>query len=150
MVSSIPVSTMSYCERDSYESIPFVQMLLHGIVEYSTTGANTFDDNKTAFLKAIEYGCLPSADWYCTAFDKSIDSKYYYDNNINDMVLYYTKANSALCELRDSRMTSHLKIQNGVYCTEYDNSIKVYVNYTNESVTVNGVIINPMDCITIS
>ncbi len=150
VVSSIPVSTMAYGERDAYESIPFVQMLLHGIVEYSTTGANTFDDSKTAFLKAIEYGCLPSADWYCTAFDKSIDSKYYYDNNINDMVLYYTKSNSALSELRDSRMTSHFKIQDGVYCTEYDNSIKVYVNYTNESVTVNGVIISPMDCITIS
>lgn len=150
VVSSIPVSTMAYGERDSYESIPFVQMLLHGIVEYSTTGANTFDDNKTAFLKAVEYGCLPSADWYCTAFDETIDSKYYYDNNINDMVLYYTKASNALSELRDSRMTSHSKIQDGVFCTEYDNSIKVYVNYTSESVTVNGVIITPMDCITIS
>ncbi len=150
VVSNIPVSTMAYTEKNSYESIPFVQMLLHGIVEYSTAGTNTFDDSKTAFLKAIEYGCLPSADWYCTAFDKSIDSKYYYDNNINDMVLYYTKANSALSELRDSRMTSHSKIQDGIYCTEYDNSIKVYVNYTNESVTVNGVIINSMDCITIS
>jgi len=150
VISNIPVSTMAYGERNAYESIPFVQMLLHGIIEYSTTGANTFDDSKTAFLKAVEYGCLPSADWYCTAFDETIDSKYYYDNNINDMVLYYTKANNALSELRDSRMTSHFKIQDGVYCTEYDNSIKVYVNYTNESVTVNGVIINPMDCITIS
>ncbi|MBQ4644358.1 MAG: hypothetical protein IJB72_01195 [Clostridia bacterium] len=150
VISNIPVFTMAYGERNAYESIPFVQMLLHGIIEYSTTGANTSDDSKTAFLKAVEYGCLPSADWYCTAFDEAIDSRYYYDNNINDMVLYYTKANSALSELRDSRMTSHLKIQDGVYCTEYDNSIKVYVNYTKESVTVNGVIISPMDCITIS
>ena len=125
-------------------------MLLQGIVEYSTTGANTSDDSKTALLKAVEYGCLPSADWYCSTFDESIDAKYYYDNNINDMVLFYTTANTALAELRDSRMTSHAKIQDGVYCTEYDNSIKVYVNYTGERVTVNGVIIDPMGCITIS
>lgn len=150
IVANIPVSTMAYEEKASYEGIPFVQMLLHGIVEYSTTGANTFDDSKTAFLNAVEYGCLPSADWYCSSFDKSIDDKYYYDNNINDMVLCYNKANASLSELRDSRMTSHSKIKDGVYCTEYDNSIKVYVNYTDESVTVNGVIIEPMDCITIS
>ncbi len=149
VVANIPVSTMAYSESNVYESIPFVQMLLHGIVEYSTTGSNTYDDTKTAFLKSVEYGCLPSADWYCSSFDETIDSKYYYDNNINEMVKYYTKANTALAELRDSRMTSHSKIQDGIYCTEYDNSIKVYVNYTDESVTVNGVIIDAMDCITI-
>ena len=150
VVSNIPVSTMAYDERSAYESIPFVQMLLHGIVEYSTTGANTFDDAKGAFLKSVEYGCIPSADWYCSTYDEKLDAKYYYDNNINDMVNYYIKANESLSELRDARMTSHSKIQDGIYCTEYDNSIKVYVNYTDESVTVHGVIIGAMDCITIS
>jgi hypothetical protein len=150
IVVNIPVTTMAYGEKASYERIPFVQMLLHGIVEYSAAGANTYDDSKAAFLNAVEYGCLPSADWYCSTFDKSIDAKYYYDNNINEMVLCYTKANDSLSELRDARMTSHSKIMDGVYYTEYDNSIKVYVNYTDESVTVNGVIIEPMDCITIS
>ncbi len=150
IVVNIPVTTMAYGEKASYERIPFVQMLLHGIVEYSAAGANTYDDSKAAFLNAVEYGCLPSADWYCSTFDKSIDAKYYYDNNINEMVLCYTKANDSLSELRDARMTSHSKIMDGVYYTEYDNSIKVYVNYTDESVTVNGVIIGPMDCITIS
>ena len=149
VVADIPVSTMAYSERNAYESIPFIQMLLHGIIEYSTTGSNIFDDTKTAFLKSVEYGCLPSAYWYCSSFNEAIDSKYYYDNNINEMVNYYTKANTALAELRDSRMTSHSMVQDGIYCTEYDNSIKVYVNYTDESVTVNGVIIDAMDCITI-
>ena len=150
VVSNIPVSTMAYDERSAYESIPFVQMLLHGIVEYSATGANTFDDAKKVFLKSVEYGCIPSADWYCSTYDEKLDAKYYYDNNINDMVNYYIKANESLSELRDARMTSHSKIQDGIYCTEYDNSIKVYVNYTDESVTVHGVIIGAMDCITIS
>ena len=150
VVSNIPVSTMAYDERGAYESIPFVQMLLHGIVEYSATGANTFDDAKKVFLKSVEYGCIPSADWYCSTYDEKLDAKYYYDNNINDMVNYYIKANESLSELRDARMTSHSKIQDGIYCTEYDNSIKVYVNYTDESVTVHGVIIGAMDCITIS
>lgn len=150
IVSNIPVSTFARVENSAYESIPFVQMLLHGIVEYSAIGANTVQDLNSAFLKSVEYGCLPSADWYCSTFDKAIDEKYYYDNNINDIVLHYIKANASFAELRDARMTSHYKIQDGVFCTEYDNSIKTYVNYTNESVTVNGIIINPMDYITIS
>lgn len=150
IISNIPVSPVIYKESDAYVGIPFVQMLVHGILEYSAVGFNTADDSKTAFLKSVEYGCLPSVDWYCTVFDEKLDSKYYYDKNINDMVTYYTKANDSLASLRDSRMTSHTLIQDGVYCTEYDNSIRVYTNYTNEQVTTNGVIIEPMDCITIS
>ncbi len=150
VVTNIPVSPLAYTESNGYVGIPFVQMLLHGILEYSATGFNASNDSRTAFLKGVEYGCLPSADWYCTAFNKKLDEKYYYDSNINDMVTYYAKANESLGELRDARMTSHSKIQDGVYCTEYDNSIRVYVNYTNEEVTTHGVIIGAMDCITIA
>ena len=150
VISNIPVTPLAYTENEAYEGIPFVQMLLHGIYEYSAVGINTSDDTKLAFLNAVEYGCLPSADWYCTAFNEDYDTKYYYDSNINDMVSYYTKIDTALSSLRDARMTSHYKVQNGVYCTEYDNSIKVYVNYTDKGVTVNGVIVDAMDCITIS
>lgn len=150
VISNVPVTPLAYTEHVGYEGIPFVQMLLHGILEYSATGFNTSADSKLAFLKGVEYGCLPSADWYCTTFNKELDEKYYYDKNINDMVTYYTKANESLADLRDSRMTSHSRIQNGVYCIEYDNSIRVYVNYTDKEVTTNGVIIGPMDCIKIS
>mgnify|MGYP003288646144 FL=1 len=150
VISNIPVSPLVRKENDAYEGIPFVQMLLHGILEYSAVGFNSSDDSRIAFLKAVEYGCLPSADWYCTTFDEKLDEKYYYDKNINDLVTYYTKANEALATLRDSRMTSHSYIQDGVYCTEYDNSIRVYTNYTDKEVTTNGVIIKPMDCIKIS
>ena len=149
IITSIPVSPVTHTENTAYIGIPFVQMLLHGILEYSSEGFNTYDEYKYAFLKSIEYGCLPSADWYCTIFNEELDQKYYFDRNINEMVSCYTKANETLSALRDSRMTSHTLLQEGIYCTEYDNSIRVYVNYTEEEVTTNGVIIPPMDCITI-
>ena len=81
VISNIPVSPVAYKENDAYIGIPFVQMLLHGILEYSATGFNTSDDIKISFLKAVEYGCLPSADWYCTTFNDTLDEKYYYDKN---------------------------------------------------------------------
>ena len=149
-ILNIPTTPLGYKESLSYVGIPFIQMLVHGMLEYSSAPLNVSDDMQTLFLKSIEYGCIPSAYWYCTAYDEKSDTNYYYDNNINDMVSFYQRASQALSELRESRMTSHQQIQSGVYCTEYDNSTKVYVNYTNTDVTIHGVVVNARDCVTIS
>lgn len=150
IVSSIPLTPCAKEENGAYVGIPFAQMMLHGICEYSGAGMNSSSNITLAFLKSVEYGCLPSAEWYCTTFDSDLDSKYYYDSNINEIVECYTKANDALAGLRGARMTSHHKVQDGVYCTEYNNSEKVYVNYTDNPVTINGIKVNAKDCVAIS
>ncbi len=150
VISEIPVSALASPERPAYVSVPFIQLMLHGFIEYSATGINTSDNPRTAFLKAIEYGCLPSSSWYCTKFSEDLDGKYYYDNNINDMVSFYLKANDTLGDLRDQRMTAHYEEMDGVFCTEYNNSTKVYVNFTESAVTINGVTVPAMDCVKIS
>lgn len=150
IVSNIPMSPTKADESDAYVGIPFIQMMLHGICEYSAEAMNSADDITTAFLKSVEYGCLPSVSWYCSPYDDALDEKYYYDSNINDVIALYTKANSALASIRDARMTAHDKVQEGVYCTEYNNSIKVYVNYTDTAVTINGITVNANDCVAIS
>lgn len=149
IVTKLSITPVANKENGAYIGIPFMQMLLHGISAYSSNGINSYNDMKTAFLKCVEYGCLPSARWYCTKLDNETDDKFYYDNNINDMVNYYTKINDALGDIQSSRMTSHYKVQDGLYCTEYDNSIKVYVNYTDKAVTINGIKIPSMDCVKI-
>lgn len=149
VVSNLTVSPTSNTESSAYVGIPFVQMMLHGITAYSSVGINSAYDIRTAFLKSVEYGCLPSADWYCTKRNDETDNKYYYDSNINEIVTCYIKANDALRDIQSSRMTSHYKVQDGIYCTEYDNSTKVYVNYTSKDVTINGIKIPSMDCVKI-
>ncbi len=149
VVSDIPISPLAYKESSGYVGIPFIQMLIHGMMEYSISPLNLDENPQDAFLKAIEYGCLPSAYWYCTEISKEVDDLYY-NNNINDIVSYYAKAHQTLSTLRDSRMTSHRELQTGVYCAEYDNSTKVYINYTNNDLTVHGVVIKAKDCVTIS
>lgn len=124
--------------------------MLHGISEYSPSGLNLAESPKDAFLKSVEYGCLPSAEWYCTPVSPELDSRYYYDSNINDAVSFYIKANDALCDLRGARITSHEKIQDGFFCTEYNNSSRVYVNYSDKPVTINGITVAPKDCMRIS
>ena len=150
IISEIPMSPVKKEESNAYVGIPFIQMMLHGICEYSTPAINASEDMTKAFLKSVEYGCLPNVSWYCSPYSDELDTKYYYDSNINDVVALYVKANSALADIRDARMTAHSFVQDGVYCTEYNNSIKVYVNYTDAPVTINGITINANDCVAIS
>lgn len=149
IITEIPMAPIIGKPSEAYKGIPFVQMMLHGISEYSASGINTADNSKYAFLKALEYGCLPSAEWYCTKYSEQTDGKYYYDSNINDLVSYYIKANEVLYGLRDARMTAHYEVQKDFYCTEYNNSTKVYVNFSAEPITVNGITVGAMDCVKI-
>ena len=57
---------------------------------------------------------------------------------------FYEKANRALGDIRDSRMTAHYEVQSGVFCTEYGDT-SVYVNYTDEDVTIGGVTVAAND-----
>lgn len=148
IISSMPQSTLSRGESEAYRAIPFTALLLHGSYDYSINSINLSDDPQKTFLRTVEFGALPSADWYCENTGK--DDKRGYDNNINDIVSYCVKANDILSDLRDARMTSHYEVQSGVYCTEYNNSTKVYVNYTENDVKINGITVNAQDCVKIS
>lgn len=145
IITRVPVEPTALKPSKAYVGIPFYQMMLHGILEYSPQEMNAYDDMKYAFLKSVEFGCLPCVSWYCKSLEPTLDKKYYYDNNINDAVGFYEKSNTALSDLRDARMTSHTEIQEGVYCTEYNNSTRIYVNYTNAPVNIKGITIGATD-----
>lgn len=148
VISSLPQGTASRKENEAYCAIPFVSLILHGTYDYSINSINLSENMEEAFLRTVEFGALPSADWYCANTGK--EDKYGYDNNINEIVSYCVKANDILSDLRDARMTSHYEVQAGVFCTEYNNSTKVYVNYTENDVKINGITVNARDCVKIS
>lgn len=148
IISGIPQSTVSRKENDAYRAIPFASLILHGSYDYSLNSINLSENPEEAFLRSVEFGAVPSADWYCLSTDS--EDKYGYNNNINDIVSYCVKANDILSDLRDARMTSHCEVQAGVFCTEYNNSTKVYVNYTENDVKINGITVNARDCVKIS
>ncbi|MEG2571402.1 MAG: DUF5696 domain-containing protein, partial [Clostridia bacterium] len=59
-------------------------------------------------------------------------------------------SNSTIGNLRNARMTSHYKIQDGVFVTEYNNSIIIYFNYNDKPITINSITIEPMSCLRIN
>ena len=148
IISNIPQSTVSRKETEAYRAIPFASLILHGAYDYSLNSINLSDNPEETFLRSVEFGAVLSADWYCVNTDA--EDAHSYNNNINEIVAYCAKANDILSDLRDARMTSHYEVQSGVFCTEYNNSTKVYVNYTKDTIKINGIAINARDCVKIS
>lgn len=187
VISNIPMSlTITDIENPPYQMVPFIQLILHGIADYSgapineafkpddgsdansignsngdgkTTAEGLFYDSvnndnqkelKDAMLRYIEYGACPSYEWSYKELSKtkSIET-YYFDDWLNQAVDFYLKANAALADLRGARMVRHSQVSPGVFCTEYEGSSKIYVNYTTDDADVGGIIVKARDFIRI-
>lgn len=136
----------SVARSGAYISVPFVPMVLHGIVDYTGLPINIEVNMNDTMLKYIEYGACPHFEWNYEPIDDEAESDmYYYDNTINAAAEFYTKANSALYGLRDARMTDHYEVEDGIFCTEYDTGAMIYVNYTDSDFTILGVVVEAND-----
>lgn len=151
-------------ENPPYEMVPFVQFILHGIIDYSGAPINEafnpddkgdlkaedlfFDSGKNekqkklkdAMLRCIEYGACPSYEWTYKELSKTESFEtYYFDDWMNQAVDFHLKAKEALADLRGARMVKHSQIKPGVFCTEYEGNNLIYVNYTNNDTNVGSV-----------
>lgn len=145
VIMNLP-QTSSIDELEYCSSIPYMQIILHGSVFYSSSASNIQEDIVYAMLKDIEYGSIPSVVWYY----ENLEDDYYYMNNISTIQSYYSLANSTLSDLTSARITAHYEVLSGVYCTEYDNTSLVYVNYNDETVSVAGVDIQPLSFVRVN
>ena len=138
-VASIPQKN-NLLTGSGTESIPFVQMVLHGSVVYGGDFINTSDGWNTV-LKCVEYGAVPS---YIFTYENSSELSY---GRYASLVSTYSSKLKPLKAVADMRMTSHEKMQDGVYKIIYNFNKIVYVNYTKSVVEVEGVLISPQDFI---
>lgn len=148
VVTNLPLSSAIAADA-SYETVPFVQMLLHGILDYSGSAINLNENPETQMLRSIEYGACPSYTWSYEALEAKPEAEnaanVNYAGSLQDAADYYTRANETLGDLRGARITRHSRVQENVYCTEYDSSTLVYVNYGEKEASVNGVTIPAHD-----
>ncbi len=139
VVSNIPQKN-NVLNGNGTQSIPFVQMILHGSVVYGGDFINTSEGWNTV-LKSIEYGAVPS---YLFTYENNGNLSY--GTYASVLSSYYSKLKS-LKAVTDMRMTSHEKMQEGVYKIIYNYNKIVYVNYTKSVAEVEGVLISPQDFI---
>jgi hypothetical protein len=144
-VINIPLGT-TVSQSGAYIAVPFVQLVLHGIVDYAGEPINTGINLEETLLKYVEYGACPHFEWNYEPIKGNAETDtFYYDNTINAAAEFYAEANEALNDLRDARMTDHYEVEDGVYCTEYDTGARIYVNYTNDDFSTLGVVVGARD-----
>lgn len=136
-------SSSSLSQREYFSDVPFVQTILHGIVDYSHEAVNISPDSKIAMLRAAEYGALPHYEWYCTWEENDEDAQqYYYMNTISSAKAYYDKMKSDFSLFRSRRITAHEQVKKDVYLTRFGEDCTVYVNYSDAAVSVGGVTVD--------
>ncbi|MCR5743137.1 MAG: hypothetical protein K6F92_05315 [Lachnospiraceae bacterium] len=144
----MPLYTSSYIVEDA--SVPFLSMVLHGVIPVYSEYVNFEANKQEFFLKMVETGTFPS--FYIT---KASSSDLIYTNSSDiyssqydiyrDEIISYAQELGAICEKTEgSYIVSHDMNDNGVTVVGYDNGTKVYVNYSDSAKTVDGVTVEAM------
>lgn len=138
------------------ESVPFYQIALHGIVNYSGSAINLSEDQTDMILKTAETG----AGLYYTFMNAPTsvlqDGEYtqYYACNFTDWkdsaLELYNKFNTNLGDVYNQYIVGHEKLANGVYKTTYENGKSVVVNYNYADYDYNGTKIPQRDFVTMN
>lgn len=133
------------------KSVPFYQIVAHGLVDYTGKAANLCSDLEKEKLRWVELGYTPyfeltyegSEDLMYTDYSLLFSSEY--QSWIDDAKEIYDEMNENLSDVWNSFIVNHEEVQDEVYKVTYENGKSVYVNYTDESVTVDGVVIDALD-----
>ncbi len=129
--------TVFYPQSDGYVAVPFAQSVYHGRITMAGTPVNLNEDMIVSTLKCIEYGVCPS--FICAYSNKNLPENIVFDNILNTLINCYSIAEKALLGIESERITQHEKLKEGVFLTTYGDTAKIYVNYNETPVTVNGI-----------
>ena len=135
------------------ESIPFLQIVLSGCVDYTVPSVNGTGSAKDNVLKAVETGSMLYFDWIFASDDEVAKMKgkepaaqfsKNYENWIELAGKSFVEQKNKLEKITSGAIVSHSKIAENVYQTVWENG-SVIVNYSSENVIVNGITIEPKD-----
>ena len=144
----MPLGSSDYMYID--EEVPFMSIVLKGIIPIYSEYVN-FEANQTEyFLQMVESGVYPSfyltmenssnliytasSDLYSTQYETYKDQIAEYDKELSAIA---KKTNGALIE-------NHEKLSNGLVKVTYDNGVVIYVNYTDEDISVDGITVGAL------
>ncbi len=144
-VFNMPIqSTRKYtCDAD----IPLIQLVLHGLIPYSSESLNLSADLEETKLKWVEFGCMPNFELTYesssllkkTEYDKLFSSQY--EKWLDEVIAVYEEFNEKLGDVWGVTITNHTIVREGVITVEYENGVKIFINYNEEPETVDGVTI---------
>ena len=133
------------------QSVPFYQIALHGMKDYTGEPINLAGDYLQEFLRCVEYGA--GLNFTFMAEDAKVLQDTYHTNFFGSDYDAWAEDASAMIEryqadmmgLNQQRIVSHEKLTAHVTVTGYEDGTKVYVNYGSEEYAIDGVNIPARD-----
>jgi len=137
----IPMDSSNYHIEDY--SIPFYQMVISGSVAYTSSAINNGSQINYEFLKCVEYGAEPHFTLTYNDLDDIVYYKedyygYNYENHIDTIKTLAERYSNIAEAVGDSRIVRHENFDGKTAVTEYENGVKIYVNYTEENQKAEG------------
>ena len=132
------------------EDVPFVQLVLHGYIPYSTEAINGSADSQELFLKAIAAGSYIKYTFIYEETTEIEDTDYidlYYANYagwLEQAAAEYELASEILSTVSDAVITGY-ESDGTVITTTYDNGVVTTVNLSTGEITANGKTYNYSD-----
>ena len=132
-------------------SVPFLQMVLSGYIDYYAPTVNLSGDTQTALLRAVSAGagisCLLTAQ-NADRLTGSNQSKLYstdFDYWKESLLEQIYDIQRRLKPVAGQQISGYEELAKGVYKTVYNNGVEVIVNYNNESFTYGDFTVNSKD-----
>ena len=134
----------------SYTSVPFRQLVMNGITEYTTLDVNGSGSSPETFLlQALELGSIPKFSVIAEKPDVLMESRisaYYaaaYETVAPSIKSLYAAYKEAFSRIGTKEIAGHETLLPGVYRTTYGNGVQVLVNYNAYGVSVGEETLEP-------
>ena len=127
------------------DSVPFLQIVLHGYVDLYSTYINFSSNQELDVLKCIEYGVYPA---YLISAEPSHKLSKTLSNNLyateyarvkEKMISQYSYIKARLDNVVGATIQDRQVLGLGVVEVTYSNNVKIVVNYSNSEFTYNNV-----------
>ncbi len=133
------------------QRIPFYQIALHGLKNYTGEAINLSGDYQTALLECAEYGAglnftFMKADTMVlqdTAYSCYLAAGY--DRWKDQAIPMITRFQTEMAGLNKQTITDHAHLSEEVTVTTYQDGTKVYVNYSNNDFDADGLTVPARD-----
>ncbi|WP_408007666.1 DUF5696 domain-containing protein [Pseudalkalibacillus sp. A8] len=148
-IFSIPMTSSRYVYET--DTVPFLQIVMHGYINYYTTFSNYHADPKKQLLRMIEYGAYPSfyltheSSWKLQNTPSKDLFTSSYEDWSEDVVSQYKMVNEALKKVQNATIENRKVIGLGVVEVTYSNDVKIIVNYNTKKMKADDHQIEALD-----
>lgn len=132
-------------------SVPFLPLVLSGLVPYAGEAYNEVDNREYQHLKTIETGASLYFSLFYAENTVLRNSEYTYLTSnhyrlwLDDSIAMWKECQTIREKVQGACMVRHEEVTAGVYCSVYSNGVCLLTNYNSTAVTAGGCTVGPMD-----